>query len=84
MKKIKVLVADDHTIVRKGLCSLLRGENDISVIGEARDGKEVIRNVAELSPDVIVMDINMPLLNGIEATRNIKKNHPSSGLAKTL
>jgi DNA-binding NarL/FixJ family response regulator len=80
MKKIKVLIADDHTIVRKGLCSLLRGENDITVIGEARDGKEVIRKVAELSPDVIVMDINMPLLNGIEATRNIKKNKPSMGI----
>ncbi|MGD8834926.1 MAG: response regulator transcription factor [Desulfobacteraceae bacterium] len=80
MKKIKVLIADDHTIVRKGLCSLLRGENDITVIGEARDGKEVIRKVAELSPDVIVMDINMPRLNGIEATRNIKKNKPSMGI----
>jgi DNA-binding NarL/FixJ family response regulator len=80
MKKIKVLIADDHTIVRKGLCSLLKGENDITVIGEARDGKEVIRKVAELSPDVIVMDINMPLLNGIEATRNIKKIHPSMGI----
>jgi DNA-binding NarL/FixJ family response regulator len=80
MKKIKVLIADDHTIVRKGLCSLLRGENDITVIGEARDGKEVIRKVAELSPDVIVMDINMPLLNGIEATRNIKKMKPSMGI----
>ena len=80
MNKIKVLIADDHTIVRKGLCSLLRGENDITVIGEARDGKEVIRKVRELSPDVIVMDINMPLLNGIEATINIKKIHPSMGI----
>ena len=80
MNKIKVLIADDHTIVRKGLCSLLRGENDITVIGEARDGKEAIRKVRELSPDVIVMDINMPLLNGIEATINIKKIHPSMGI----
>jgi DNA-binding NarL/FixJ family response regulator len=80
MKKIRVLIADDHTIVRKGLCSLLRGENDIAVIGEARDGREVIRKVGELSPDVLVLDINMPLLNGIEATRNIKKIHPSMGI----
>jgi DNA-binding NarL/FixJ family response regulator len=80
MKKIKVLIADDHTIVRKGLCSLLRGEYDIDVIGEARNGNEVIRKVGELAPDVIVMDINMPLLNGIEATRNIKKNFPSMGI----
>lgn len=80
MQKIKVLVADDHTIVRKGLCSLLSGEDDIVVIGEARDGKEVIRKVDALSPDVIVMDINMPLLNGIEATRTIKKGHPSMGI----
>ena len=80
MNKIKVLVADDHTIVRKGLCALLKGETDIVVIGEARDGKEVIRKVGELSPDVIVMDINMPLLNGIEATRNIKKVHSTTGI----
>ena len=80
MNKIKVLIADDHTIVRKGLCSLLIGEKDITVIGEARNGKEVIRKVSELSPDVIVMDINMPLLNGIEATSNIKKIHPSIGI----
>jgi DNA-binding NarL/FixJ family response regulator len=80
MNKIKVLVADDHTIVRKGLCSLLKGEIDIAVVGEARDGKEVIRKVGELSPDVIVMDINMPLLNGIEATRSIKKEHHSIGV----
>jgi DNA-binding NarL/FixJ family response regulator len=80
MTKIRVLIADDHTIVRKGLCSLLVGENDIDVIGEARNGKEVIRSVGELSPDVIVMDIHMPLLNGIEATRNIKKKYPSVGI----
>ena len=75
MNKIKVMIADDHTIVRKGLCSLLRDENDIDVIGEARDGREAIRKVGELSPDVIVMDINMPQLNGIEVTINIKKNY---------
>ena len=80
LKKIRVLIADDHTIVRKGLCSLLEGENDIGVIGEARDGREVIRKVGELSPDVILLDINMPLLNGIEVARNIKQIHPSMGV----
>ena len=80
LKKIRVLIADDHTIVRKGLCSLLRGENDITVIGEARDGREVIRKAGELSPDVILLDINMPLLNGIEVARNIKQIHPSMGV----
>ncbi|MBN1849785.1 MAG: response regulator transcription factor [Deltaproteobacteria bacterium] len=80
MEKIKVLIADDHTIVRKGLCSLLSSENDIVIIGEAMDGREVIRKVGELSPDVIVLDINMPLLNGIEVTRNIKKIYPSIGI----
>lgn len=80
MKRIKVLVADDHTIVRKGLCALLKGETDIIVIGEARDGKEVIRKVVERSPDAIVMDINMPLLNGIDATRSIKKVRPAVGI----
>ena len=80
MKKIRVLIADDHTIVRKGLCALLKGENDITVIGEARDGREVIRKAGELSPDVILLDINMPLLNGIEVARNIKQVHPSMGV----
>jgi DNA-binding NarL/FixJ family response regulator len=80
MTKIRVLIADDHTIVRKGLCSLLRHEGDISVIEEARDGREAVQKIRELSPDVIVLDINMPLLNGIEVTKSIKKTHPSIGI----
>ena len=76
MKEIKVLIADDHTIVRKGLCSLLEGEKDIWVVGEAENGRQAMEVAETLMPDVIVMDINMPLLNGIEVTRTIKKTFP--------
>jgi len=76
MDKISVLLAEDHTIVRKGLCSLLDGEMSIEVVGEAEDGREAIRKAEELHPDVVVMDIAMPGLNGLEATRQIKKRFP--------
>jgi two-component system response regulator NreC len=68
---IKVLLADDHQIVRHGLRSLLSAEPDIVVVGEADNGRAVIRLVQELSPQVVIMDISMPDLNGIEATRQI-------------
>ncbi len=76
MNKIKVLLAEDHTIVRKGLRALLDKEIGIEVIGEAEDGREAIRKAEELQPDVVVMDIAMPGLNGLEATRRIKKSFP--------
>jgi len=76
MKKITVLVAEDHTIVRKGICSLIDGKADIQVIGEAENGREAIDKVVALQPEVVVMDIAMPLLNGLEATRQIKKMYP--------
>ena len=76
MSKIAVLVADDHTIVRKGICSLIDGKADIQVRGEAEDGREAIEKVEALSPDVVLMDITMPRLNGLEATRQIKKMFP--------
>jgi len=76
MDKISVLLAEDHTIVRKGLRSLLDKEIGIEVIGEAEDGREAIRKAEELHPDVVVMDIAMPGLNGLEATRQIKKRFP--------
>jgi len=77
MDKIKVLIADDHTIVRKGLCSLLSEENDIEVVGEAENGREAIKKVEQLKPDVVLMDITMPELNGMDATRQLKKRFPS-------
>ncbi|MCJ7500230.1 response regulator transcription factor, partial [bacterium] len=67
----KVLLVDDHSIVRKGLRLLMEAEEDIAVVGEAGDGQKAIDLVRKLSPDVVVMDITMPGLNGIEATRRI-------------
>ncbi len=68
---IRVVLADDHQIVRHGLRSLLSAEPDIEVVGEADNGRAVVRMVQELSPQVVIMDISMPDLNGIEATRQI-------------
>jgi len=68
---IRVLLADDHQIVREGLHSLLEAEGDIKVVGEAREGRTAVRMAAELRPDVVIMDIGMPDLNGMEATRQI-------------
>jgi len=76
VNKIGVLLADDHTIVRKGLRSLLDSEAGIEIIGEAQDGREAIEKVEQLHPDVVLMDIVMPTLNGLEATRQIKKRFP--------
>ena len=76
MNKIKVVIAEDHTIVRKGLCALLEGEPDIDVIGEAENGREAIKIVEKLLPDVVVMDIAMPGLNGLDTTRQLKKRIP--------
>ena len=76
MTKINVVLADDHTIVRKGLRSLLDAEADIEVVGEAGDGREAIKKTGKLAPDVVVMDITMPGLNGLEATRLIKQRFP--------
>ena len=76
MSKIRVLLADDHTIVRKGLYSLLEDEEDITVIGEAEDGYEATQKILELRPDVVIMDIGMPSLNGLEALKVLKKDLP--------
>ena len=70
---ITILLADDHTVVRQGMVKLLEGEKNLKVIGEARDGRDAVSKVEQLKPDVVLMDISMPLLNGIEATRQIKK-----------
>jgi DNA-binding NarL/FixJ family response regulator len=76
MSPIKVLLAEDHTIVRKGIRSLLDGVTDIEVVGEAEDGREAVEKVGQLLPDVVLMDNTMPILNGLEATRQIKKQFP--------
>lgn len=73
---IRVLIADDHPVFRFGLKALLSTEADMKIIGEASDGRETMRLADELKPDVILMDINMPEVNGIEATRQIVRVHP--------
>ncbi|MDB6125721.1 MAG: Two component transcriptional regulator, LuxR family [Pedosphaera sp.] len=78
MLKTKVLLVDDHTVVRQGLRALLSGDPDIEIVAEASTGREAIAMAKKFSPDVIVMDIAMPLLNGLEATRQIVKHHPSA------
>ena len=72
-RPITILLADDHTIVRQGLAKVLEAEPGFSVVGEARDGREAISQVEQFKPDIVIMDITMPMLNGIEATRQIKK-----------
>ncbi len=76
MTKIKVLVADDHTIVREGVRILLEAQPDIEVVGEAANGQEAVAQVRALQPDVVLIDIAMPVLNGLEATRVIKRDYP--------
>lgn len=80
MSAIKVLLADDHGVVRKGLRFLIEQEQDITVTGEANDGREAVRLARDLQPDVIVMDIAMPQLNGIDATAQALKASPASGV----
>ncbi|MBI2832223.1 MAG: response regulator transcription factor [Chloroflexi bacterium] len=77
MEKMRVLIADDHVIVREGLRSLLQAQPDIEVVGEAADGEEAVRKTEELQPDVVLMDITMPGMSGLEATRQIRKDNPN-------
>lgn len=73
---IKVVLADDHTIVRDGLRALLEANSRIKVVGDAADGNQVLSQVNDLQPDIVVMDILMPELNGIEAAKKIRETHP--------
>ena len=79
-RQIKIVLADDHAILRTGLRHILNLESDIEVVGEAENGRECIKVVEELSPDIVLMDIGMPVLNGLEATRQIKKRFPETAI----
>jgi DNA-binding NarL/FixJ family response regulator len=78
MRKIEVLLVDDHTVVRQGLRALLAAEEDMEVVGEAENGRQAVTLATKTTPDVIVMDVAMPLLNGLEATRQILKGLPDT------
>jgi len=77
MKTIRVLIADDHTLVRDGIRSLLALTADIEIVGEAADGREAVEKVRELAPDIVLMDLAMPVMGGLEATRRIRKEFPA-------
>ncbi len=78
MKKIRTLIADDHAIVRMGLSALLEAEPDIEIVGEAEDGAEAVKMASRLRPDVVVMDLMMPVLDGIAATERIHAELPDT------
>lgn len=78
MKKLRILLADDHKIVRDGLSLLINSQPDMRVVGEAANGKEVLLKARELKPDVVVMDLSMPELNGLQATQRLKAERPES------
>lgn len=76
MAKIRILVADDHALVREGIIAILKLHEDVEVVAEAADGKETIRKAVKLKPDIVLLDIAMPGLGGLEATMEIKKTDP--------
>ena len=78
MNPIKVLIVDDHSIVRRGLCDLIATTDDIEVVGEAEDGAAAVTAVAKYRPEVVLMDISMPGMNGVDATRQVMANFPET------
>lgn len=80
MKRTRILIADDHPVFREGIRNLLKGEDDMEVIAEASDGEETIKLSTELKPDIVVMDIIMPKINGIETAKHIKAALPTTAI----
>ena len=78
MGVLRILVADDHEVVRKGLVALLHGQRDWQVCGEAGEGRDAVEKALQLKPDVVILDVGMPILNGLEATRQILKANPQA------
>jgi DNA-binding NarL/FixJ family response regulator len=76
MSKLRIFLADDHAVVREGLKRLVESQTDMEVIGEAQDGREAIQKAVELRPDIMVIDVSMPELNGAQATRQLKQSFP--------
>ena len=80
MKKLRILLADDHIVMRTGLRALLERQSNLEVVGESENGRETVELAATLRPDVVVMDVGMPVLNGIEATRTIVTERPTTAV----
>ena len=78
MKRIKVLLADDHSVMRMGLATLIGSDPGMTVVGEAENGEAAVNLVSETYPDVIIMDLMMPVLSGAEATKQILETHPDT------
>lgn len=78
MEKIRILLADDHVIVREGFRALLQPRGEIEIVGEASNGRDAVKKVGELRPDIVIMDISMPILNGLEATKQIHALYPQT------
>lgn len=76
MKPIRILLVDDHKIIRQGICALLRDDKYLQIVGEAQNGKEALDLIGSTHPDVVLMDIDMPVLSGVETTKIINRDHP--------